>query len=107
MKKARRVESKRQGRCYELAIKYLVKHKRGTLVHARVWSPNLQKMIDHALVEIDEYTTYEPVTDRCFLKPWLYARYTVEELKRYSVEEVAIMVLKEKNYGPWHKEAGG
>ena len=94
---------KREGDCYRLATQHIIAQQEGTLIHAEVWSAKQDGMIGHALVETETGFIYEPVLDRYFKKDWLYKTYKVKELKRYTTEGAMVMMLKEKNYGPWEE----
>ena len=96
----------REGRCYELAVKHVWEYEEGTVIHALVWSPNLKRMIGHALVETDTGYIYEPVTGFYWEKAELYREYKIKEIARYDLEQVSINCLKFKHFGPWHNEGG-
>lgn len=96
-------EEKRDGRCFELAYRHILNTQEGTLIHAEVFSYTLGHTIEHALIETETGFIYEPVLDRYFEKDWLYRKYKVKELARYTVTEAAIMGLKTGNYGPWEE----
>jgi len=91
----------RDGRCYELAYRHILGMRGGTLVHARVFSPKLGHIIEHALVETETGFIYEPVVNRYFEKDFLYLTYKVKELARYTVMEAIHMALETGTYGPW------
>jgi hypothetical protein len=101
MKKMTKASDNREGHCYELAYKHILEQGEGTLVHAEVWSNNLNMMIGHALVETETGFIYEPVLDRYFLKDWLYEKYKIKDHARYAYEEALLMVCKHYSYGPW------
>lgn len=94
----------RDGKCYQLAWQYIIQHNKGILIHAQVWSNNLEMMIGHALVETEFGFIYEPVSDRYFERETLYNLFKITEDARYSVLEALVMTLKTGHYGPWDKE---
>lgn len=92
----------REGRCYELALKYIMAEDEGTLVHGVVWSYVRGEMIGHAwVVSKDGLAVWEPVSDKVFPKAWLYNKFRMREEQTYTPEEAMIMAVKTKNYGPW------
>ena len=109
MQVKKRHNNERAGRCYELAYEYLFDHD-GILIHAEAFSHALGHVIGHALVEFKPTIIYEPVADRYFEKDWLYRKYAVKELARYTLKEALNQVCKSGTYGPWtdgnknHKE---
>lgn len=101
---ARRVG--REGRCYELAFRFLSDNPEGArLIHALVYSPALHRNIGHALVDVRSELIYEPVLAGFFIKNQLYESYHVEELASYSRVEAATLLLSSRNYGPWGESA--
>jgi len=95
----------REGRCYELAFKYMQWHNKYTLIHASVFSYVFGCRMAHALVELDDDIIYEPVADVYFNKQKLYARFKVREFKRYTMHEAIELAIATGHYGPWDKQS--
>ena len=91
----------REGRCYELAWKHILRYEEGTLIHVELWSPELRKMIGHSLVETETGYIYEPVVDSYFDKAWLYRTFKVKEIKSYTPTEASINAARYGHFGPW------
>jgi len=92
----------REGKCYQLAYDFMMEHTGCVLIHARVYSYALGRMIDHALVEVLGEVIYEPVIDKFFVKEDLYRQYKIKEDVRYTFNEMCEQILKQQNFGPWH-----
>ena len=99
---AEKADPTRKGKCYILAWHHINDNMEGTLIHCTVYSFNLHKRIDHALIETQNGDTiWEPVTNRYFEKKSFYEMYQIVEVHRYNYEEVCIMTLKHETFGPW------
>ena len=103
LRKRSQTTTTREGLCYKFAYEHILEQGEGTLIHAEVFSPKLEHMIEHALVETETGFIYEPVLDRYFVKDWLYHTYKVKELAHYTEKEALLMVCKTGTYGPWDK----
>jgi len=94
----------RRGLCYVLAWRYLIDlgEEEAVLVHGKVWSHHLGKMIDHAWVEINGYV-WEPTFNILVKKEDFYREFRAEPEAKYSYKEALALAVKHKHYGPWHK----
>ena len=90
----------REGLCYELAWRWLLKHKEGTLVHGVVFAGDPLSWINHAWVELDD-EVYEPQNDETFSKTAFYQAFQAKPAQRYTLLEATKMALRTRNYGPW------
>lgn len=94
----------RQGKCYELAWRYVAFGDEGTLVHGEVWSHKLGRMMGHAWVITQTGLVYEPVSDVYFPKDALYKTFKLKEINTYTPTEARKITLETKHYGPWTDE---
>lgn len=94
----------REGLCFELAWRHITEQDEGTLVHGKVWSGTLGRMIDHAWVVTETGWVYEPVSNRYFRKAKLYKTYKMREIDTYTPTEARKITLETKHYGPWTDE---
>lgn len=109
-----------EGQCYLVAGKVVFDEQEGILVHGRVWSASLQRMIDHAWIELptgtlveddcdDQEILQEPAILDLTLKKkqrlmpkWLYfAIAKAEEVKRFTHEEMRAPLMRYQHWGPW------
>lgn len=86
------------GECFRDAGRYVVKEEEGYLVHGTVESQG--KRIQHAWAETATGYIWEPQTKQYMTKE-AWATYNPTENARYTAEEASIMMLREKNWGPW------
>lgn len=94
------LSEERKGLCYELAWRWLLKHKEGTLVHGVVFAGEPLSWINHAWVELDD-EVYEPQNDETFSKTAFYQAFQAKPAQRYTLLEATKMALRTRNYGPW------
>ena len=101
----------RQGRCYILALEFLIKNEllnSYILIHGSVEARNPEakekKRIFHAWIETDAGYVYEPVTDS-FIKLEDFERISNPiRIKSYSTMEAFLLANKNNHYGPWTEE---
>ncbi len=86
------------GTCFPDAGRFVTKNEEGTLIHGTVMSKG--KRIDHAWVEVSPEYVWEPQTKQYMTKKDWLLNEPIEEA-RYDSEQAAILVLKNKNWGPW------
>ena len=92
---------KRQGRCYELAGKAMLKREGWKLAHGTVRGREGER-IGHAWLERDDMV-YDAVLDREIDELSYLARFHAERQAIYSQEEAAVTMLQHKHWGPWHE----
>ena len=107
MKTLRRVRYRR-GRCYELALKIMLYEpgaERFTLVHGRIsqLKGDDDYMIDHAWVELEDGTIYDPVRDKCVPADVYVSLWSAEAERRYSREDTMRVTAATGHSGPWHR----
>lgn len=90
----------REGRCYQLALQYLLAGNKGTLVHGTVFAGWPRRRLHHAWIEAGNQV-YEPIEDELVDKSEFYRLYGAKVSKRYGSTKAFEKVLKEGNYGPW------
>ncbi len=99
---------RRQGRCYELALKILQSNVAGAafLAHGTVLGDTghaRRQRIGHAWLLVgDGAIIYEPVTDQFYTPSDWMRVYAAIEVRRYSRIEAVKAALASNNYGPWH-----
>ncbi len=99
---------KRQGRCYTLAWKSLVKMEDvgdWRLAHGEV---NMIENDDsfragHAWLE-SETEVFDPVINKIFDRAVYYRSRRPTKLDRFSPKEGANMILEQNSYGPWRDD---
>ena len=97
---------KRDGRCYELALKAMLlepEADRWTLVHGRVWRGIPGELIDHAWIELDDGRVYDPVKNTYMPGRQYRLMRKVVEVRRYTKQEAMALCAEAKHYGPWQK----
>jgi hypothetical protein len=96
-----------QGRCYELAFKYMAGHRvtepdlrlvHGTLLIVGVPYP-------HAWVEIPGGIVFDPVDQLFFNRDGYYQTLHAESGPVYTPPEAEQRAVTTKHYGPWHETA--
>jgi hypothetical protein len=98
---------KRDGRCFELAIKVMEEEPGATgftLAHGRFTRHPIlppEKAI-HAWIEIDPNTIYDPVTDQIAEKKIYEDQFGAVAEARYSRDEAISKMIETGTYGPWH-----
>lgn len=90
------------GTCYQDAARYVIKEDQGELVHGTAIS--LGRRIGHAWVELPSGYIWEPSSGEYLTKERFQDLVDPIEERRYTPEEVAIMTLKTKHFGPWAEE---
>jgi HD superfamily phosphodiesterase len=96
------VDSRRQGRCYELAAKTLRDteiYAAAALVHGTV--NGRVGRIGHAWIAVDGGAVYEPVSDEEWTVELFEAKFEPIEARRYSLIEAAHMMITTGHWGPW------
>jgi hypothetical protein len=104
----RLIPRRREGRCYELAFRYLrsdERYEKGwDLVHGEIDSGD--GPIGHAwLVRQDGEMIYDPVLGEEFATATYWLRFDVAEKRRFSGGEAARCLVKFGHYGPWPLQA--
>ena len=94
---------KREGRCYELALRGCLKASEWELVHGECID-KFGNRIGHAWLEFDG-EAYCPVLDNCMASVFFYKKLQATTITRYSMIEALIMHLHHQHAGPWHDEA--
>ncbi len=103
MKSVPKARSRREGRCYELAMKFQWDNPGWVLVHATVRAPCgpvARVPIDHAFVESDG-EVFDPVLAQFFPSSEYYRTYKVTDARRYDSATAAQTMLLEGHFGPW------
>ncbi len=90
---------KRQGRCYELALRGCLQAPEWELVHGECHGYN-GTHIGHAWLEFDG-EAYCPVLDECLPIPVFVSRLGASVHARYTADEVLFMKLRHRHMGPW------
>jgi hypothetical protein len=95
----------RQGRCYELAWRFLVHDSRFVsswdLVHGEITSPiGDGEPIGHAWL-ISQKRVYDPVSDSEWICSDYLAKYGAKPHERYSRTNAMEIGAKLGHYGPW------
>jgi hypothetical protein len=93
------------GKCYILSANYVIEHLGWSLVHGTIKDPmghNPYVQIGHAWVEKDNQV-YDPVMESKFDRDLYGKLFRSKVIKIYDRDETVKMLLKTKNYGPWHK----
>jgi hypothetical protein len=100
---------KRNGRCYELALKAMLDEPgadRFMLAHGRVsMIPNSTRhdcFMDHAWIILDDGRIYDPVLNAYMQRSQFESRYRAELKRSYSKLEAASLCRENKHCGPWH-----
>jgi len=88
-----------RGRCFELSGRYVLKNKKGHLVHGKV--TNVEgKTFSHAWVEIDD-DVIDPTAGTVMKKAQYYTLLDAKPEKKYSVDEAIIRMARTQHFGPW------
>lgn len=96
----------RIGRCYELSWRTVSKMpERGRLVHGSIQGAGNER-IPHSWTEVDDLA-YDPVMDEWFPADFYRSLVNAEVAEEYTKDEVNMIVRREMNMGPWHKEPYG
>ena len=90
---------KREGRCYELAIRGCLQATEWKLVHGERPGHNGTR-IGHAWLEFDN-VAYCPVLDLCMPIPMFEKRLRAIAHARYTTDEVLFMKMRHRHMGPW------
>jgi len=94
------------GTCYPDAARYVIKHEEGTLVHGTTIS--LGNRMGHAWVELPGGFIWEPYSGETIARERFQELSDPIEHAKYSSEEVAVLTLKTRHFGPWtEKERTG
>ena len=88
----------RRGRCYELALKGMMRSPRWLLVHG--YFDCRGAIVGHAWL-LCEGKIFCPTMDRLFHEPTYYAKHQTVPIVTYTVREAAKMAIRYKHYGPW------
>lgn len=90
---------KREGRCYELALRGCLRAPEWELVHGECHGHNGMR-IGHAWLEFDG-EAYCPVLDECLPIPVFVSRLGATEHVRYTADQALFMKLRHRHMGPW------
>ena len=96
---------KREGRCYELALRGCLQAPEWELVHGECNGHNGTR-IGHAWLELDG-EAYCPVLDLCIPIPIFEKRLQAIAHVRYTADEVLFMKLRHRHMGPWLAQGVG
>jgi hypothetical protein len=94
---------KRIGRCYELAGRGLLQAgalSRWNLVHGTV--TETEGLLGHAWLELGGLV-YDPVMDFLFTKKDYYGARKAKVVRRYTMRQAAVLMVRHKTAGPWTK----
>jgi hypothetical protein len=92
------------GLCYTAVLAWVREAEEEWLVvHGTVWSEELERRIDHAWCEREDFVVEMtlPVEHRIIAKETFYRTTKPEVRKIYSGEEARELALKHKHDGPW------
>jgi hypothetical protein len=96
----------RIGRCYELSWRTVTKMpERGRLVHGSIQGAGNER-IPHSWTEVDDLA-YDPVMNQWLPADSYRSLVNAEVAREYTKDEVEMIVSREMNMGPWHKEPYG
>ena len=90
---------KREGRCYELALRGCLQAPEWALVHGEC-NGHGGTRIGHAWLEFDG-VAYCPVLDLCMPTSMFEKRLQAIAHVRYTADEVLFMKLRHRHMGPW------
>lgn len=91
---------KREGRCYELAMRGCLQAPEWELVHGECNSRAGSGKIGHAWLEFDG-EAYCPVLDTAMPTGEFLRTLGARSHARYPSEEAAVLLLRSGHYGPW------
>jgi hypothetical protein len=94
---------KRQGRCYELVLGFILDNRDWNGVHGKIiptFGPFAGENYDHAWAEKGELL-YEVVLNEFWLKEDYHRTFCPSEIKTYNREEFGANVRKFYTCGPW------
>lgn len=91
---------KREGRCYELAVRGCMQAPEWELVHGECNARSGVGKIGHAWLEFDG-EAYCPVLDDTMPVSVFLQVLGARTHARYPSEDAAILMLKSGHYGPW------
>lgn len=98
-----KIKEERQGRCYELAGRFVLDNEDWTLVHG-ITNPPVGPYQDtpyaHAWVEKGNIV-YDPVFNTFYNKDEYYNLYEPSKMKRYNIVKLRANALKYKHWGFW------
>jgi hypothetical protein len=92
----------REGRCYELAWKYLIQDERFAnwiLVHGQGRGPDGQR-IGHAWLEF-EGQSYDATLDQFFDTTVYQMKFATGIGRKFTAREAAIIASQAGHFGPW------
>lgn len=94
----------RQGRCFELAGKFILadESKTSVLVHGTVDAGRSKMPIEHAWIVLEDGRIYEPVEDTFFSAEQFTSTRRPNDETRFSYAEALIGLATVKNWGPWN-----
>ncbi len=93
----------RLGQCYVLSGRYVMDNQNAILVHGSINGRRFTgKDFDnpHAWVE-EGNEVYDPVWDQRLPKEAYYGIMNAKSIKQYNYEEMAKLMLRNENWGPW------
>lgn len=114
---------KNRGKCYETAAREFMEMKdNALLVHGAPWSHKFGQRIGHAWIEKSDVAHFpdgtrfpictvidltQPPEREKMPAPLYYhaGKMTDEHVTRYTKEQMCVMMLRHKNYGPWEGPA--
>lgn len=93
----------RDGRCYEIAGRFIMDNPDWFLVHATLY-PKLGKFagkpFPHAFTELGEIV-FDPVFNKFYVKAAYYAIHNVTNARKYESMKALKLMLKTKHFGEW------
>lgn len=95
------IDKGREGRCYELAARFVSKNEGCVLVYGSAELGVEGKRIDHAWVETDGGFIWEPITDGFYEPDAFNRRVKPIVKKRISYEETVRQVQRNPNSDQW------
>jgi uncharacterized membrane protein YgcG len=93
----------RQGRCFEIAARFVMDNQDWTLVHATLYpriGPFEDKIFFHGFAENGKIV-YVPIHDKFFDRTSYYKYYSITDERKYDGETAIMRMLNKRNYGPW------
>lgn len=101
----------RLGRCYEIAGRYARENKGSFLVHGSIGHPGSrlkrepdQPPIGHAWAVDADGEVFEPISGKHFSWDAYRDLFGAVEWIRYPSDDVPLLMLKHRNWGPWDAE---
>lgn len=92
---------KREGRCYELAMRGCQQAPEWELVHGECNGHSGARKIGHAWLEFDD-EAYCPILDKTMPIGDFLRILGAQAYARYSSEDAICLMLRSGHYGPWN-----